>query len=116
MQVSSLKVKLAAIGLLSVFGTTSAFAHHCTPVNKNAGAGSIGTYNVVHEAFTPNKRLNAKGSNGGFITVTDGTSFSYDVFLHQTLPEGAFAAGPGGDDQCDDRGVDDALDCLGIQH
>ena len=47
-------------------------------------------------------------------TLTDGATFSYDLFIHQTLPEGAFAAGPGGDDLCNGRGVDNALDCLGI--
>ena len=101
---------IGGVALALALGTSTALAHHCTPVAKERGAGSIGTYNVVTESFIPKQR------NGGFITITDGATFSYDVFLHQTLPEGAFAAGPGGDDQCDGRGVDDALDCLGIPH
>ena len=107
---------VGGVTLALALGTSTVLAHHCTPASKASGAGSIGTYNVVTEAFTPAKRLNGTASNGGFITFTDGTTFSYDVFMHQTLPEGAFAAGPGGDDQCDGRGVDDALDCLGIPH
>jgi hypothetical protein len=100
--------------MLLVFVTSSAFAHSCTPPNKQEGAGSIGTYNVVTESFEPGKQLNATLSNGGFITITDGATFSYDIFAHQQLPEGALAAGPGGDDQCDGVGIDSVLACLGI--
>ncbi len=90
-------------------GSGHALAHYCSNVSKQAGAGSIGTYNVVTESFTP-----AKQGGGAFITVTDGQTFSYDVYRHDTLPEGALAAGPGGDDQCDGQGIDNALACLGI--
>ncbi len=110
-----LVVCLAAVMMLTVMAAAPAFAHHCTNVSKKAGAGSIGTYNVVTESFTPAKKPSGKGENGGFITFTDGR-FSYDVYLHRTLPEGALAAGPGGDDQCDGQAVDDVLDCLGIPH
>ncbi|MFO7624484.1 MAG: hypothetical protein R6V73_09030 [Anaerolineales bacterium] len=103
--------------LLLVFTTTAAFAHYCTPVNKKAGAGSVGTYNVVTETFTPSRNnVKADMSNGGFITFTDGEFFSFDIFSHQLLPEGALASGPGGDDHCDGKGIDDALACLGIPH
>ena len=106
---------VAAVLMLTAMTAAPAFAHYCTNVSKKAGAGSIGTYNVVTESFAPAKKLAGKGENGGFITFTDG-SFSYDVYLHQTLPEGALAAGPGGDDQCDGQAVDNALACLGIPH
>lgn len=99
--------------LLTVFVTTTAFAHICTNQEKKDGAGSIGTYNIVTETFEPNKKLNATMSNGGFITITDG-EFSYDIFAHQLLPDGALSAGPGGDDQCDGVGIDSAFACLGI--
>jgi hypothetical protein len=98
--------------LLTVFVTTSAFAHICTNANKKDGAGSIGTYNIADGTFTPNKPLNANASNGGFVTFTDGVN-SFDLYLHQLLPEGALAAGPGGDDQCDGLGVDNFLACIG---
>ena len=110
-----LPVFLVAVMMLTVMAAAPAFAHYCTNVSKKAGAGSIGTYNVVTESFTPAKKPAPNGSNGGFMTFTDG-SFSYDVYLHQTLPEGALAAGPGGDDQCDGQAVDSALACLGIPH
>ena len=100
----------AATALALAVGSGSAFAHYCTNVSKQAGAGSMGTYNVVTETFTPAKR-----GGGAFMTITDGRSFSYDVFAHRTLPDGALAAGPGGDDQCDGQGIDNALDCLGIE-
>ena len=103
-----LTVLLAAAMMLTLLAAAPALAHHCTNVSKQAGAGSIGTYNVATETFTPAQ------PGGGFITITDGATFSYDVYLHQTLPEGALAAGPGGDDQCDGQAVDNALACLGI--
>jgi hypothetical protein len=95
--------------VLTAFVTTSAFAHVCTNANKRDGAGSIGTYNIVTETFEPSNQ-----PNGGFVTITDGATFSYDVFLHDVLPEGALAAGPGGDDQCDGMGVDSFLACIGF--
>ena len=99
---------VCAVVVAVSLSASPAFAHYCTNANKKAGAGSIGTYNVVTETFTP-----AKKGGGGFVTFTDGT-FSYDLYNNNTLPEGALAAGPGGDDQCDGRGVDNALVCLGI--
>ena len=76
-------------------------------MSKQPGAGSIGTVNIVteEESFTK--------EHGGFVTVTDGSTFSYDVFANRTLPEGAMASGPG-DSECDGVGIDDALACLGI--
>lgn len=118
MNLSSLKVKLAAVALLSVVGTSSAFAHHCTPINKKAGAGSIATINVATGSFTIHRRnaidWEREKAHGGFITITNG-DWSYDVFVHQTLPDGAFAAGPEGDDHCDGRGVDEVMACLAAQ-
>ncbi len=105
-----LTVVLVAAMVLTMMVAAPAFAHQCTNVSKKAGAGSIGTYNIVTETFTP-----SKSGGGGFITITDGSTFSYDIYLHQTLPEGAFAAGPGGDDECDGKAVDNALACLGIE-
>ncbi len=100
----------AATALALVVGSSSAAAHYCTNVSKHAGAGSMGTYNIVTETFTP-----AKKGGGAFVTITDGKSFSYDVFMHNTLRDGALAAGPGGDDMCDGQGIDNALACLGIE-
>jgi hypothetical protein len=99
----------AATALALVVGTGPALAHYCSNVSKQAGAGSIGTYNIATESFTP-----AKKGGGAFITVTDGQSFSFDAYMYHTLPEGALAAGPGGDDQCDGQAIDNALACLGI--
>ena len=109
---------LAAAALALSIGTSSAFAHYCTNASKQAGAGSVGTYNVVTETFTPSKRLHPRFPNkvnGGFVTFTDGTH-TFDIYMHQTLPEGALAAGPGGDDQCDGQAIDSVLACLGIPH
>jgi hypothetical protein len=107
-----LTVFLAAAMLMTMMAAAPAFAHHCTNVNKKAGAGSVGTVNVDTGEETITKQ------NGGFITVTgtreDGSTFSYDVFAHRTLPDGAMAAGPEGDSECDGRGIDDALACEGI--
>jgi hypothetical protein len=108
--------------LLAIFVTGVAFAHYCTPANKKDGAGSIGVYNIVTEEFTPSKRVfpDADGDgvpdilNAGFVTLTDGASFSYDIFVHQLLPDGALASGPGGDDLCDGQGVDLFLACVGF--
>ncbi len=103
-----LAVVVAASMILVISAASPAFAHHCTNVSKKAGAGSIGTINVAtgEETFTK--------QNGAFITITDGRTFSYDVFVHRTLPEGAMAAGPDGDSECDGVGIDDAFACLGI--
>ena len=100
--------------MLSLFIITSVFAHACTPVDKLPGAGSIGVYNVVTEEFFIGKKLSPNMANGGFVTITDGATFAYDVFLHQLLPYGALAAGPGGDDLCDGVGVDLFLACIGV--
>ena len=103
-------ILLAATMMVVLSAASPALAHQCTNVSKKAGAGSIGTYNVVTETFTP-----SKSGGGAFITLTDGSTFSYDIYLHNTLPEGAMAAGPGGDDECDGQAVDNALVCLGIE-
>jgi ABC-type transport system substrate-binding protein len=99
-----LTVFLAAAMMMMVMSAAPAFAHQCTNVSKQAGAGSIGTYNIVTDTFTPTK------DHGGFVTLTDGST-SYDVFIHRTLPEGARASGPG-DSLCDGVGVDDVEACL----
>ncbi len=101
---------VGALALMVAVGTGPALAHYCTTANKQAGAGSMGIYNVATESFTPAQR------GGAFVTFTDGQTFSYDVYMHNLLPDGALAAGPGGDDECDGRGIDNALDCLGIPH
>jgi hypothetical protein len=103
-----LTVFLAAAMMMMVMSAAPAFAHHCANVAKKSGAGSIGTVNVVtgEETFTK--------EHGGFVTVTDGRTFSYDVFANRTLPEGAMASGPG-DSEGDGVGIDDALACLGIE-
>ncbi len=87
-------VTAAGAVALTLVAVAPASAHYCSNVSKQAGAGSIGTYNVVTDAFTPAK------PNGGFLTITDGHA-SFDAYFHQMLPEGALAAGPGGDDACD---------------
>ena len=101
-------VLLMGAMMLTMLSAAPAFAHHCANVSKKGGSGSIGTINVAtgEETFTK--------QNGGFITFTDGATFSYDVFLHGTRPEGAMAAGPGGDSECDGVGIDDAFACLGV--
>ena len=104
-----LTVFLAAAMMMMVMSAAPAFANHCANVSKKSGAGSIGTVNVND----PGEPTFDK-QNGGFITVTDGATFSYDVFLHGTRPEGAMAAGPGGASECDGVGIDDAFACLGI--
>ena len=110
---SKLLVFLVTAMMLTIMAAAPAFAFHCTPVNKKAGAGSIGTVNVDTGEETITKK------NGGFITVTgtreDGSTFSYDVFAHGTRPDGAMAAGPEGDSECDGRGIDDALACEGVE-
>ena len=110
----NLFVATALVLMLSVFVTTTAFAHFCTNPNKKDGAGSIGTYNVVTESFEAGKKVNDIRPNGGFVTFTDGATFWVDIYLHQLLPEGALASGPGGDDQCDGKGVDNFLACIGV--
>ncbi len=104
----------AVVALMFAVGTSSALAHYCTPAPKPIGAGSIGEYNIDTGEWTPSGL-----KNGGFVTFTgtwEGNPFTYDLFLHQTLPEGALASGPEGDNHCDGRGVDSALACLGIPH
>ena len=104
-----LTVLVAATLMLVISAASPALAHHCTNVNKKAGAGSIGTVNVTTGEATFTKK------NGAFITITDGSTFSYDVFAHRTLPDGAMAAGPGGEiERCDGHGIDDVFACLGI--
>ena len=111
---TKLLVILAATMMVAMSVASPAFAHHCTNPNKKAGAGSIGTVDISDPEGEPTFTK----KNGGFITITgereDGSTFSYDVFAHRTLPEGAMASGPG-DSECDGRGIDDALACLGIE-
>ena len=107
-----LTVFLAAAMTLTMMSAAPAFAHHCANVSKKPGAGSIGTFNADTGEETTTK------DNGGFVTVTgtreDGSTFSYDIFVHGTRPDGAMAAGPGGNSECDGVGIDDAFACLGI--
>jgi phosphoenolpyruvate synthase/pyruvate phosphate dikinase len=42
----------------------------------------------VTETFEPGKKLSSNMANGGFVTITDGATFAYDLLLHQTLPDG----------------------------
>ena len=111
-----LTIAATSAAVLALFVTSAAFAHGCYPADKPAGAGSIGTFNIATGSFTPGKNNPGEFNNGGFVTFTDGFSFTYDLFLHQYLPDGALAAGPDGDNLCDGRGVDEALTCLGIPH
>ena len=106
---TKLLVILAATMMLVMSAASPAFAHTCANVSKNTGAGSIGTVNIAtgEETFTK--------EHGAFITITDGSTFSYDVFANKTLPEGAHAAGPGGDSECEGVGIDDAAACLGLE-
>jgi hypothetical protein len=108
-----LAVLLAATMMLVMLGASPAFAFHCANVAKKAGAGTTGTFNADTGEFTPAKK------NGGFITVTgtseDGSTFSYDVFAHGVRPDGAMAAGPDGDSECDGVGIDDAFACEGVE-
>ena len=97
--------------MLTVIVTAAAYAHACTNASKQPGAGSVGTYNVVTETFEPGRNENM--TNGGFVTFTDGGNFAVDIYIHEFLPEGALAAGPGGDDMCDGVGVDLFLACIG---
>ena len=94
--------------LLVVFVTNTAFAHYCTKVENKYGAGYIGVVNIVTGEETITKQ------NGGFITVTDGETFSYDILMHNLAPDGAMRSGPGGSSQCDGKGIDNALVCLGF--
>lgn len=105
---TKLLVILAATMMVAMSVASPAFAHHCTNANKKAGAGSVGTVNIATGEETITKK------NGGFLTITDGSTFSYDVFAHRTLPDGAMAVGPEGDSECDGKGIDDALACEGI--
>jgi hypothetical protein len=104
-----LTVFVVAAMVLTMMVAAPAFAHQCANVSKQSGAGSIGTYNVATDEFAENGK-----AGGGFVTVTDGSTFSYDVFAHKTLPDGARAAGPGGESQCDGVGIDDAMACEGV--
>jgi hypothetical protein len=99
-----LTVFLAA-AMMMVMSAAPAFAHHCTNVSKNSGAGSVGTFNTSTNTFTPTK------DHGGFVTITDGSTFSYDVFISGTRPDGAMASGPDGANRCDGRGIDDLEVC-----
>lgn len=105
---TKLLVILTATMVVVMSAASPAFAHHCANVDKKSGAGSIGTVNVAtgEETFTK--------QNGAFITITDGSTFSYEVFIHRTLPEGARAAGPEGDNMCDGSGIDDVEVCEDI--
>lgn len=108
--------------LLTVFVTTSAFAHFCTNPNKKDGAGSIATITLVTledgsvqvVGYEANKKLNANESNGGFITIVlDGVAA--DLFAHVMLPDGALAAGPDGLSMCDGHGIDFFIECAGLE-
>lgn len=76
--------------------TLSAFAHVCTNANKKAGAGSVGTHNIMTGEFVPGSQFHGNGEhpNGGFIMLHDGQNWSFDISIHKTLPEGALDAGP----------------------
>ena len=96
----------AAITLSFVLGTGSAFAHDCVNAKKKDGAASVGAFDLRTLTFTPSDR-----EHGAFVVVTDGVT-AYDIFIHRTLPESARNAGPG-DDQCDGKGVDSFMACMG---
>jgi hypothetical protein len=112
-RISRFSVAIVFALLLAAMLSSVVSAHYCTNQNKKDGAGSIGTVNIA------TGEVDIEKTNGGFVTITDG-DWSYDVFIHAqekhdyALPEGALNAGPG-DDQCDGKGVDNALVCLGIE-
>lgn len=114
----------AILGLtLALTLSGSALAHHCTNPNKKTGAGSVGivtldpvTFDFI--SFEPTHPSGKDGNQksgrdvGGFITIVVGDQ-SFDIFVQNTLPDGAMNAGPG-DNLCDSVGIDDALACLGL--
>ena len=105
---------MLAGALLSLTLVGTASAHFCFVENKPAGAGSGGTFDIVTEEFTP-----AEHGNGGgaFITIAaDGQPLA-DVFIH--IPQGGPNAGSetippvskGVQNNCDGKGLGDALTC-----
>ena len=121
---------LAAVSaLLLVAGP--ALAHSCVNASKQAGAGSAGDgyytalidvegtiYGFVDEEVgntTPNGRPLGGWFTVHFIAAVDGQEpveiASYDVLIHQSLPEAARLGGPG-DTTCDGVGIDDIDACL----
>ncbi len=113
----ALFVILATCAVLALSGG-QAFATHCSPVRKPAGAGSAGTatVNVVTGEFTPiDLNINPAGKlRGGFISVTavlpDGTVVGGGDVFKVDLPDGAHNSGPG-DNECDGIGIDDLTEC-----
>jgi hypothetical protein len=113
----ALFVVLVSFAVLALTAS-EAFATHCSPVNKPAGAGSAGTatVNVVTGEFTPiDLNVNPAGHlQGGFISVTavlpDGTVVGGGDVFKVDLPDGAHNSGPG-DSECDGVGIDDLAEC-----
>ena len=118
-------IALAAAGSILVATGGQALAFDCTVANKPVGAGSAATVNINTGATTPNKANPGTDQHvhGGFITLTDGTSFSADTFVHApTNAQAPFAqpgVNPGATQQelqgrgCDGKGLDTLDACFG---
>jgi uncharacterized cupredoxin-like copper-binding protein len=116
---------LIALTAVLALAAGPAAAFHCFVVKKPTGAGSAATltFDVTQGGepdfgslpFNPNSGR----VQGGFITlrivagaVELGT---WELFFQNTVGGQAHASGPAGASECDGVGLDDLLDCLGIE-
>ena len=109
--------------VLLVIGSSTAFATHCSVVNKPISAGEKFFVNTTTGAVTVTRAPNAKA---GFATldfngdgVGDASVFALPVTPalvdeegvgFGSLPDGAHNSGPGSS-ECDGKGIDDIAEC-----
>jgi hypothetical protein len=120
----TLMVLLALAGSL-VAATPRAFAFECFVADKPTGAGSLGTVNFTTGTFTPIKPnpFSDGHLHGAFVTATNGSTFTRDLFVNApTKARAPFAEPsviPGATKQesmgkgCDGKGLDDVGACQG---
>ena len=99
-------VGLAVVGMVGAAGPASAF--DCNNPNKAAGSGgTIGTYNVATDTFTPS---GAPG-NPVFVEILLPTGTSTFLFVHAAKGVGGVVPGAKG---CDGKGLDNFEACMGV--
>ncbi|HUR24287.1 MAG TPA: hypothetical protein VMZ73_10485 [Acidimicrobiales bacterium] len=98
-------VALTGVGLVGTAG--AAFAHDCYNTQRSGTGGTVGTYDVATDAFTPSGQ---KG-NPAFVRIVFPDGSAGYLFIHSASEVNDYVV-PGAKD-CDQKGLDNFEACFG---
>jgi hypothetical protein len=107
MLVRKLAVGAVVSGLAVVASAGSAWAHTCFNTQRSGTGGTVGTYDVASDTFTPSGQ---KG-NPAFVRVVFPDGSAGYVFIHSAGEVHDYVI-PGAKD-CDGKGLDNFEACFG---